>query len=232
MPPSKTIAVAMSGGVDSSTVAAMLRAEGHRVIGLTMQLWNQRRLAGHTGMPETVQGRCCSLDDVYDARRVAETLGIPYYVVNHEDRFERELTSSTTGFVEHDEGSARVNDGQGYQLGFQSGPRGLPTWGRDILLVPSDEGVTEGVVLQLRQTKAGSFTKQRWVELLQRHYGGDWSRFTADFLPPAGVQSWPALLAATERTRMKPGGAGIRAAAIGGHHLLRERQHLGIGFGH
>ena len=87
----KTIAVAMSGGVDSSTVAAMLRAEGHQVIGLTMQLWNQRRLAGHPGMPETVQGRCCSLDDVYDARRVAETLGIPYYVVNHEDRFERDV---------------------------------------------------------------------------------------------------------------------------------------------
>jgi tRNA-specific 2-thiouridylase len=91
MPDSKTIAVAMSGGVDSSTVAAMLRAEGHQVIGLTMQLWNQRRLAGHPGMPEAVQGRCCSLDDVYDARRVAETLGIPYYVVNHEERFERDV---------------------------------------------------------------------------------------------------------------------------------------------
>jgi len=87
----ETIAVAMSGGVDSSTVAAMLRAEGHQVIGLTMQLWNQRRLAGHPGMPEAVQGRCCSLDDVYDARRVAETLGIPYYVVNHEERFERDV---------------------------------------------------------------------------------------------------------------------------------------------
>jgi tRNA-specific 2-thiouridylase len=87
----RTIAVAMSGGVDSSTVAAMLRAEGHNVIGLTMQLWNQRRLAGHEGMPESVQGRCCSLDDVYDARRVAETIGIPYYVVNHEDRFERDV---------------------------------------------------------------------------------------------------------------------------------------------
>jgi tRNA-uridine 2-sulfurtransferase len=88
---SKTIAVAMSGGVDSSTVAAMLRADGHQVIGLTMQLWNQRRLAGHPGMPEAVQGRCCSLDDVYDARRVAETLSIPYYVVNHEERFERDV---------------------------------------------------------------------------------------------------------------------------------------------
>src|SRR5438128_2020545 len=87
----QTIAVAMSGGVDSSTVAAMLRADGHNVIGLTMQLWNQRRLAGHDGMPEAVQGRCCSLDDVYDARRVAETLGIPHYVVNHEDRFERDV---------------------------------------------------------------------------------------------------------------------------------------------
>ena len=87
----KTIAVAMSGGVDSSTVAAMLRAEGHNVVGLTMQLWNQRRLAGREGMPEAVTGRCCSLDDVYDARRVAETVGIPYYVVNHEERFERDV---------------------------------------------------------------------------------------------------------------------------------------------
>jgi tRNA-specific 2-thiouridylase len=91
MPETRTIAVAMSGGVDSSTVAAMLRAEGHQVVGLTMQLWNQRRLAGHEGMPESVQGRCCSLDDVYDARRVAETIGIPYYVVNHEQRFERDV---------------------------------------------------------------------------------------------------------------------------------------------
>jgi len=86
-----TIAVAMSGGVDSSTVAAMLRAEGHNVIGLTMQLWNQRRLAGREGMPESVQGRCCSLDDVYDARGVARAIGIPYYVVNHEERFERDV---------------------------------------------------------------------------------------------------------------------------------------------
>src|SRR5712692_2880429 len=88
---SETIAVAMSGGVDSSTVAAMLRAEGHQVVGLTMQLWNQRRLAGHEGMPESVQGRCCSIDDVYDARRVAEHIGVPYYLANHEQRFERDV---------------------------------------------------------------------------------------------------------------------------------------------
>jgi tRNA-specific 2-thiouridylase len=87
----QTIAVAMSGGVDSSTVAAMLRAEGYNVVGLTMQLWNQRRLAGHPGMPEQAQGRCCSIEDVYDARRVAEDLGIPYYVVNHEERFENDV---------------------------------------------------------------------------------------------------------------------------------------------
>ncbi len=81
----------MSGGVDSSTVAAMLRAEGYELIGLTLQLWNQRRLAGREGMPEQVQGRCCSIDDVYDARRVAEAIGIPYYLVNEQERFESDV---------------------------------------------------------------------------------------------------------------------------------------------
>jgi tRNA-uridine 2-sulfurtransferase len=87
----ETIAVAMSGGVDSSTVAAMLKSEGYNLVGLTLQLWNQRRLAGRPGMPESSEGRCCSLDDVYDARRVAEHLGIPYYVVNQQDRFEHDV---------------------------------------------------------------------------------------------------------------------------------------------
>src|SRR5580698_1754829 len=91
MPQPETIAVAMSGGVDSSAVAALLRAQGHTLVGLTLQLWNQRRLAGHEGMPEAVQGRCCSIDDVYDARRVAEQLDIPYYVVNQQDRFEADV---------------------------------------------------------------------------------------------------------------------------------------------
>ena len=86
-----TVAVAMSGGVDSSAVAALLKDEGYELIGLTLQLWNQRRLAGHEGMPESVQGRCCSIDDVYDARRVAETLGIPYYLINEQERFERDV---------------------------------------------------------------------------------------------------------------------------------------------
>src|SRR6202789_1202998 len=86
-----TIAVAMSGGVDSSAVAALLRAQGYTLVGLTLQLWNQRRLAGHEGMPEQVQGRCCSIDDVYDARRVADQLDIPYYMVNQQERFEADV---------------------------------------------------------------------------------------------------------------------------------------------
>src|SRR6201993_340961 len=86
-----TVAVAMSGGVDSSTVAAMLKDEGYELVGLTLQLWNQRRLAGKEGMPVEVQGRCCSIDDVYDARRVAESLGIPYYLLNEQDRFEAQV---------------------------------------------------------------------------------------------------------------------------------------------
>ena len=91
MPQTEAIAVAMSGGGDSSAVAALLRAEGYNIVGLTLQLWNQRRLAGREGMPESVQGRCCSIDDVYDARRVAEHLDIPYYLVNQQDRFEADV---------------------------------------------------------------------------------------------------------------------------------------------
>jgi tRNA-specific 2-thiouridylase len=91
-----TIAVAMSGGVDSSTVAAILANAGETVVGLTLQLWDQTRLAGRSGIPDAATntsgaGRCCSLDDVYDARRVAEHLHIPYYVVNEEERFEQDV---------------------------------------------------------------------------------------------------------------------------------------------
>ena len=61
-------------------------------MGLTLQLWDQTRLAGKHGIPDAPKaGRCCSLDDVYDARRVAEHLGIPYYVVNQEERFEADV---------------------------------------------------------------------------------------------------------------------------------------------
>src|SRR6185295_2619442 len=81
------VAVAMSGGVDSSVAAALLKNEGHDVVGFTMQLWNQRRRLAADGEPQP--SRCCSLDDVYDARRVAEELSFPFYVLNLEDEFER-----------------------------------------------------------------------------------------------------------------------------------------------
>jgi len=89
MPMNDLIAVAMSGGVDSSVVAAMLRSEGRNVVGLTMQLWNQRRLP--EVQAEGPTGRCCSLDDVYDARAVATHIGIPHYVLNFERRFESDV---------------------------------------------------------------------------------------------------------------------------------------------
>lgn len=77
----------MSGGVDSSVAAAILKNQGHTVVGFTMQLWNQRRRLAPGDEPQP--SRCCSLDDVYDARVVAEDLGFPFYVLNLEDEFER-----------------------------------------------------------------------------------------------------------------------------------------------
>lgn len=77
----------MSGGVDSSVVAGMMARAGDNIVGMTMQLWNQRRLPELASDGPT--GRCCSIDDVYDARYVAQLLGIPYYVVNFEDAFEK-----------------------------------------------------------------------------------------------------------------------------------------------
>lgn len=89
MPDASMIAVAMSGGVDSSVVAGLVARSGRPAVGMTMQLWNQRRLPELQGGSAT--GRCCSLDDVYDARAVAQQLGIPYYVVNFESRFEEQV---------------------------------------------------------------------------------------------------------------------------------------------
>src|SRR5713101_3240879 len=87
------VAVAMSGGVDSSTVAALLQEQGRPVIGLTMQLWNQRRLP-ELQRDGPAQHRCCSLDDVYDAKRVAQHLNFPHYVVNFEQQFEERVIRS------------------------------------------------------------------------------------------------------------------------------------------
>ncbi len=83
------IAVAMSGGVDSSAAAAILKKQGHDLVGFSMQLWNQRRGINVDENDDPLPSRCCSLDDVYDARRVAEELGFPFYVLNLEREFER-----------------------------------------------------------------------------------------------------------------------------------------------
>jgi tRNA-uridine 2-sulfurtransferase len=85
------IAVAMSGGVDSSAAAAILKEQGHELVGFTMQLWNQGRGISVDENGEPLPSRCCSLDDVYDARRVAEELGFPFYVLNLEREFERDV---------------------------------------------------------------------------------------------------------------------------------------------
>jgi len=83
------IAVAMSGGVDSSAAAAILKEQGHELVGFTMQLWNQNRGISVDENGEPLPSRCCALDDVSDARRVAEELGFPFYVLNLEREFER-----------------------------------------------------------------------------------------------------------------------------------------------
>jgi tRNA-specific 2-thiouridylase len=81
------IVIAMSGGVDSSVAAALLAEQGHDVIGVSMQLYDQSE--GQTNF-----GTCCTIDDLYDARRVAAAIGIPHYIVNFENRFDEQVVSN------------------------------------------------------------------------------------------------------------------------------------------
>lgn len=79
-PQETRVVVAMSGGVDSSVVAALLKEQGYDVIGITLQLYDH-------GEAVQAKGTCCAGQDIHDARRVAETLGIPHYVLDYEQRF-------------------------------------------------------------------------------------------------------------------------------------------------
>ena len=83
------VVVAMSGGVDSSVAAAILAAEGHEVVGLSMQLYDQSGTQAF--------GSCCSLDDLYDAARVATAIGIPHYILNFERQFQQTVVANFVG---------------------------------------------------------------------------------------------------------------------------------------
>jgi tRNA-specific 2-thiouridylase len=84
----KRVMVAMSGGVDSSVALAILKDEGYDCIGVSMQLWDYSRTEDPDG---ATPGSCCSLDDIADARRVADALEVPFYVLNMEEAFSREV---------------------------------------------------------------------------------------------------------------------------------------------
>ena len=84
------IVVAMSGGVDSSVAAALLAEQGHDVIGVSMQLYDNSQM---TDSGLRAFGTCCTIDDLYDARRVAAAIGIPHYIVNFERKFEEHVVS-------------------------------------------------------------------------------------------------------------------------------------------
>src|SRR6476659_533737 len=79
-PADTRVGVAMSGGVDSSVVAGLLKEEGYDVVGVTLQLYDHGAAAHRTGS-------CCAGQDIYDARTVAERIGIPHYVLDYESRF-------------------------------------------------------------------------------------------------------------------------------------------------
>ncbi len=84
-PQETTVVVAMSGGVDSSVAAALLVEQGYTCIGVMMRLWAE------TGSGEGSSNKCCSLESVNDARRVADELGIPFYLINVEQPFKQNV---------------------------------------------------------------------------------------------------------------------------------------------
>jgi len=85
------IVVAMSGGVDSSVAAALLKEQGHEVIGMMLRLWSEPGVVEDDGVERVAQNKCCSLESVDDARRVARKLDIPFYLVNVEQEFKENV---------------------------------------------------------------------------------------------------------------------------------------------
>src|SRR6185295_6755205 len=83
----RRVVVAMSGGVDSSVVAALLKQQGHDVVGVTLQLYDHGEAVGR-------RGSCCAGQDIHDARRVADRLDIPHYVLDYEQRFKATVMQS------------------------------------------------------------------------------------------------------------------------------------------
>ena len=81
----KRVVVAMSGGVDSSVAAFLLKEKGYEVIGISMNLWD------YSDKGDDMFGGCCSLEDIHDAKGVAWSIDIPHYVVNFKEEFKKEV---------------------------------------------------------------------------------------------------------------------------------------------